>query len=164
MVGIIPTIVGIIPYVHGIIPTIFQNVCNNYCTTVFCQMHPRGTLPVYRNRSRSQSPVNAGSASEPDSLSSDTDEHGWGPLWDTEDDPGAFIRPPTDDDAQPPTVAEVMLAVLEWYASHKATYTSTADVFELSHLYALESTEHWETDIETGKTHRKRRYYSLFKV
>jgi hypothetical protein len=32
--------------------------------------------------------------------------------------------------------------------------------FEFAHLFALEAQEHWCTDIETGKVHRKRQYAS----
>jgi len=31
--------------------------------------------------------------------------------------------------------------------------------FELAHLYGLEPSEHWETDVETGRVHRKRRLH-----
>jgi hypothetical protein len=49
------------------------------------------------------------------------------------EDPSAFIRPAdhTMEDPEPPTLAEVMLTVLDWYSSHKQTYTATSDAYRL---------------------------------
>ena len=45
-------------------------------------------------------------------------------------DPTVLIRPATENE-DPPGLVEVMLTVLDWYASHKQTYRATSDVYRL---------------------------------
>ena len=43
-------------------------------------------------------------------------------------DQNTLIRPKTAEEDDPPSLAEVMLTVLDWYASHKQTYRATSDL------------------------------------
>jgi hypothetical protein len=67
-----------------------------------------------------------------DSLESDS-EQDWLTLC---EDPDAHIRPPTEEEPNPPTLYEVMLTVVDWYASHKQTYTATTDLYNIMKLVA----------------------------
>ena len=63
-----------------------------------------------------------------DSLESDS-EQDWLTLC---EDPDAHIRPPTEEEPNPPTLYEVMLTVVDWYAYHKQTYTATTDLYNIT--------------------------------
>ena len=67
----------------------------------------------------------------PDNLESDS-EQDWTTL--CGDDHDAQIRPPTMEEPNPPTLCEVMLTVVDWYASHKQTYTASMDVYNILKL------------------------------
>ena len=69
----------------------------------------------------------------PDNLESDS-EQDWTTL--CGDDHDAQIRPPTMEEPNPPTLCEVMLTVVDWYASHKQTYTATTDLYDILKLVA----------------------------
>ena len=72
-----------------------------------------------------------------DNLESDS-EQDWTTL--CGDDPDAQIRPPTMEEPNPPTLCEVMLTVVDWYASHKQTYTATMDVYNILKLVVTPGT------------------------
>ena len=48
--------------------------------------------------------------------------------------PSTTIRDATPEEPSPPTLSEVMLTVLDWYASHKQTYNATSDVYRILKL------------------------------
>ena len=50
------------------------------------------------------------------------------------EDPLAPIRGPSETEPTPPSLSEVMLTVLDWYASHKQTYTATEDIYRILRL------------------------------
>ena len=99
------------------------------------------SAPQYRADDYSPPPINAASDDDDDydeteREPADTD---WLTLCDGAfEDPSTLIRPASDGD-EPPTLAEVMLTVLDWFASHKAT-------------------EHWYTEPESGRARRKRKW------
>jgi hypothetical protein len=47
----------------------------------------------------------------------------------------------------PPSVSEVLVAVLDWYATHKATYVATEGVLGILDMAAQ---EHWAVDEDGG--------------
>jgi hypothetical protein len=91
-------------------------------------------VPQYRadRFSPPSSPSNAPSDSDSDEREREPAQTDWQDLCDGAfEDPNAFIRPPDPAMGEPPTLAEVMLTVLDWYASHKQTYRATSDVYRL---------------------------------
>jgi hypothetical protein len=49
-------------------------------------------------------------------------------------EPSDYIRPPTEDEPDPPTLQEVLLTVTDWYAAHKQTFTATNDLMSILRL------------------------------
>ena len=94
--------------------------------------------PEYRERDRSP-PLNHVSDDDVEPRAQEGEhaaaDHGWWNLFATAygDDvhPNDYVREPSPGDDNPPTIAEVLVSVLDWYASHKETYTATRDVFSL---------------------------------
>ena len=93
--------------------------------------------PAYRQRDNSplHSEHEDGSESESESESEDVQprlsDMDWNELCEHPDTP---IRPLSADENSPPTLYEVMLTVVDWYASHKMTYTATADLYNILKL------------------------------
>ena len=53
-----------------------------------------------------------------------------------EEDPATYIREPQDGDVEPPTLAEVLLTMIDWYATHKQTYRACTDVYRILEIMA----------------------------
>jgi hypothetical protein len=48
--------------------------------------------------------------------------------------PDECIRPASATEPNPPTLCDVMLTIVDWYASHKQTYTATMDLYNIIKL------------------------------
>ena len=89
------------------------------------------SAPQYRADDYSPPPSNAASDDDADYDEREHADTDWLTLCDGAfEDPSTLIRRASDGD-EPPTLADVMLTVLDWFASHKATYRSTEDVYRL---------------------------------
>lgn len=105
--------------------------------TIKSHLQKNGTyqVPAYepelRERSRSRSPFPGGNLEVPEPRGTADSE--WADLWDNVGD-SEHIRPPTEGDLDPPTLQEVLLTVLDWYAAHKQTFTATSDLLNILRL------------------------------
>ena len=97
----------------------------------FVQQEPVHAAPLYRadihNNDNDHSPL--ANSGDSDSADSEELEAQWSSLCDPLGDPRAAIRPPTANE-EPPSLSEVMLTVLDWFSSHKQTYTATENPLE----------------------------------
>ena len=99
-------------------------------------------------RSHSRSPHHSedeedASDEEEDSEEDDSEEDdSWETLCQDTITPYEPIRPPSGDDSDPdpPTLGEVLLTVLDWYSSHKQTYTATEDLYKILELVVPKGT------------------------
>jgi hypothetical protein len=98
-------------------------------------------------RSHSRSPHHSeedeedASDKEEDSEEDDSEEDdSWETLCQDTITPHEPIRPPSGDDPDPPTLGEVLLTVLDWYSSHKQTYTATEDLYKVLELVVPKGT------------------------
>ena len=96
--------------------------------------------PEYRDRDRVPPPRHAFESDddvEPDqAMCTANPEDDWWSLFDAAFEgedvrPDEYVRQPTPGDTNPPTFAEVLVCVLDWYSSHKETYTATRDLYSL---------------------------------
>ena len=92
---------------------------------------------VQESRTPPASPVQSGeeiNSSDEEINSTDesvADDVHWQHVCAPLENPTQPIRPPNDEEANPPSLSEVMLTVLDWFSSHKQTYTATSDLYRI---------------------------------
>lgn len=92
-------------------------------------------------RSRSRSPHHSEDEEDASDEEEDSEEDdSWKTLCQDKIEPDEPIRPLSEDDSDPPTLGEVLLTVLDWYSSHKQTYTSTEDLYSILEMVVPEGT------------------------
>ena len=117
-------------------------------------MQVEESAPLIRDRSRSppsREGCDADANLHMENDDSNVTDLGWSQLWEGLDDlgdidPTAPIRP-GDEGQSAPTLQEVLLTVLDWYAAHKQTYTATSDMLKilLKHRYVRAL---WDADMD----------------